>query len=185
MLKTVTDASVSRFWIRAAEPRGNLTQLQIAGPDSGLHGQRDRGQKMNIDVPDAFAIQGVTLDEVQDFVAVRHDGRRQILQQFEDRVAFAQTATGLLSMPRLNSASSCTRLSICGLTRSAQMSLSLNGAFCPTILPLFQGSREVEACEVRMMGLHRFGGTARPPARRRRRRRRISIFDIFGYHRSD
>lgn len=83
---------------------------------------------MNIDVPDAFAIQGVTLDEVQDFVAVRHDGRRQILQQFEDRVAFAQTATGLLSMPRLNSASSCTRLSICGLTRSAQMSLSLNGA---------------------------------------------------------
>jgi hypothetical protein len=27
------------------------------------------------------------------------------------------------------------------LTRSAQMSLSLNGAFCPTILPLFHGSR--------------------------------------------
>ncbi len=47
----------------------------------------------------------------------------------------------LLSMPRLNRASSRTRPSIWSRTRSAQMSLSLNGAFCPTILPLFHGSR--------------------------------------------
>ena len=33
------------------------------------------------------------------------------------------------------------RLSICRRTRTAQMSLSLKGDFCPTILPLFHGSR--------------------------------------------
>ena len=47
----------------------------------------------------------------------------------------------LLSIPRLKRASSRTRSSICRRTRSAQMSLTLNGAFWPTILPLFHGSR--------------------------------------------
>ena len=52
---------------------------------------------MNIDVSDAFAIQRVTLDEVQDFVAICHDGGRQVLQQFDDRVAIAQVSTGDLT----------------------------------------------------------------------------------------
>ena len=47
----------------------------------------------------------------------------------------------LLSIPRAKRASSRIRFSICRWMRSAQMSLSLNGAFWPTILPLFHGSR--------------------------------------------
>jgi hypothetical protein len=49
-------------------------------------------------------------------------------------------ARSLLSMPRSNSASSLARFSICSLVRIAQTSLGLNGAFCPTSLPLFQGA---------------------------------------------
>src|SRR5450631_4936678 len=44
-------------------------------------------------------------------------------------------------MARLNSASSLRRPASCKRTRIAQISFSLNGAFWPTSLPLFQGSR--------------------------------------------
>ena len=44
-----------------------------------------------------------------------------------------------------------TRASIWRRTRSAQMSLSWNGAFCPTILPLFHGSRSAALPAVPMM----------------------------------
>src|SRR5450432_4201078 len=47
------------------------------------------------------------------------------------------------------------------LDRSAQMSLSLNGAFWPTILPLFHGSRKVGLAAVRMMVSHRVEGPQR------------------------
>lgn len=50
-------------------------------------------------------------------------------------------ARSLLSMPRLNSARSRTRSASCNRIRTAQTSLSLSGAFCPTIFPLFQGMR--------------------------------------------
>ncbi len=52
---------------------------------------------MNVDVAYAFAMQGMAFDEVQDLVAVCDDGRRQILQQFEDRAAFAQVSTSYLA----------------------------------------------------------------------------------------
>ena len=71
------------------------------------------------------------------------------------------------------------------LTRSAQMSLSLNGAFCPTILPLFHGSRRAALTVVPMMDLHASGGTARPLGYQLRPWRRMSIIDIFGYHGPD
>lgn len=52
---------------------------------------------MNVDVADALCVQGVVLDEVQNLVAICHDGGRQILQQFDDRLAFPQVSTGDLS----------------------------------------------------------------------------------------
>src|ERR1700712_4988693 len=64
----------------------------------------------------------------------------------------------LLSIPRLNSASSRTRLSICSRTLSAQMSLTLKGAFWPTILPLFHGSRCTALTLGSMMVSHQVEG---------------------------
>ena len=46
-------------------------------------------------------------------------------------------ARSLLSMPRSNRVSSRSRPCISRRTRMAQISFSLNGAFCPTSLPLF------------------------------------------------
>jgi hypothetical protein len=78
-------------------------------------------------------------------------------------------AASLLSMPRLKGASSRTRPSICSLTRGAQKSLSLNGAFCPTIFPLFHGLRRAAlSVVVPMMDLLASGDVARPPRRRHR-----------------
>jgi hypothetical protein len=65
-----------------------------------------------------------------------------------------------VAMPRLKRASSRTRPSIWSRTRRAQMSLSLNGAFCPTSLPLFHGSRETTLPGVPMMVSHRVKGHA-------------------------
>ena len=48
---------------------------------------------MDVDVPDAFAVQGAALDELQDLVAIGHHSGRQVLQQFEYRLAVAQTST--------------------------------------------------------------------------------------------
>lgn len=45
---------------------------------------------MNVDVPDALAVQGMAFDEVQHLIALGHHRRRQILQQPEDRLAVAQ-----------------------------------------------------------------------------------------------
>jgi hypothetical protein len=52
-------------------------------------------------------------------------------------------ARSLLSIAKLKRASSRHRLATCKRTRIAQISLSLNGVFWPTSLPLFQGSRVV------------------------------------------
>lgn len=68
-------------------------------------------------------------------------------------------ARSLLSRPRFNNAGSRERCSCCSRIRIAQMSLGLNGAFCPTSLPLFHGSlRRVLDEVVSMIG---------PPVRRR------------------
>ena len=48
-------------------------------------------------------------------------------------------ARSLLSIPRSNSARSRARRNSWSLTRIAQISFSLNGAFWPTSLPLFHG----------------------------------------------
>jgi hypothetical protein len=45
------------------------------------------------------------------------------------------------------------------------MSWSLKGVFCPTILPLFHGSREVALPAVPMMVSHRVGGLHRMRSR--------------------
>src|ERR1700723_2863973 len=52
-------------------------------------------------------------------------------------------ARGLLSIAKLKRANSRHRLAICKRIRIAQISLSLNGVFWPTSLPLFQGSRVI------------------------------------------
>ena len=66
-------------------------QLNVAGPELRTLGQRHRRQQVNIDIPDAFAMKDVALDELQHLVAIGHLSGRQILQQFEDRIAIAQT----------------------------------------------------------------------------------------------
>lgn len=66
----------------------------------------------------------------------------------------------LLSKPKLKRASSRTRPSSCSRTRSAQMSLTLKGAFWPTILPLFQGTWQVAVSTDAMMVSHRVEGTS-------------------------
>ena len=50
-------------------------------------------------------------------------------------------ARSLLSIARLNNASSRRRSASCQLTRIDQISFNLKGVFCPTIFPLFQGAR--------------------------------------------
>jgi hypothetical protein len=76
-----------------------------------------------------------------------------------DRVAAAR----LLWIPRLKRASSRTRSSICKRTRSAQTSLSLNGAFWPTILPLFHGSRRPALTLDPMMDSHQVKANKNAP----------------------
>jgi hypothetical protein len=52
---------------------------------------------VDIDIPDAFAMKDMALDELQDLVAVGHYGGREILQEFEDRLAVTQTAASDLA----------------------------------------------------------------------------------------
>ena len=52
---------------------------------------------MNIDIPDALAVQDVALDKSQNFLALGHRSGRQILKQFQDRQAIAQTSAGNLA----------------------------------------------------------------------------------------
>lgn len=52
---------------------------------------------MNIDIPDALAMQDVTLDEPKYFVALGHRCGRQILEHLEDRLAVMQTSAGDLT----------------------------------------------------------------------------------------
>ncbi len=49
---------------------------------------------MNIDIPDASAVQDVARDEVQNLVAVCHRSGWQILEQLENRGAVVQTSAG-------------------------------------------------------------------------------------------
>lgn len=48
---------------------------------------------MNIDLPNALAVQDMALDEPQDFVALGHHGGRQIPQQFKNPQAAVQACT--------------------------------------------------------------------------------------------
>lgn len=48
---------------------------------------------MNIDIPDALAMQGMALDGLQDSVALGDSRGRQILEQFQDRRPLVQTFT--------------------------------------------------------------------------------------------
>ncbi len=52
---------------------------------------------MNIDVPDALAVQGVVFDKPQNFPTLGHRSGRQILKQAQDRRAIAQTSAGHLA----------------------------------------------------------------------------------------
>ena len=52
---------------------------------------------MNIDIPNALAMQDVAIDEPQDFVALGHRNGRQILEQFENRHAIVQTSASNLT----------------------------------------------------------------------------------------
>ena len=52
---------------------------------------------MNIDVPDALAVQDVALDKRQNFPTLGHRCGRQILEQIQDRGAMAQTSAGNLA----------------------------------------------------------------------------------------
>jgi hypothetical protein len=66
-------------------------------------------------------------------------------QTSRTRSCIKSQARSLLSIAKLNKARSRHRLAICNRTRIAQISLSLNGVFWPTSLPLFQGSRVILA----------------------------------------
>ncbi len=61
-----------RVLISAAKHLSDQAQPLIASPDSRSLGQRHRCQQMNIDIPDSFAMQNVTIDEAQNFVALGH-----------------------------------------------------------------------------------------------------------------
>jgi hypothetical protein len=52
---------------------------------------------MNIDIPNALAMQDAVLDEPQNFVALSHHGGRQIQEQFQDRHALVQTSASNLA----------------------------------------------------------------------------------------
>ena len=52
---------------------------------------------MSINIPNALAMQGMALDEPQNFVALGHRSGRQILEQFQDRHAVVQTSTSNLA----------------------------------------------------------------------------------------
>jgi hypothetical protein len=66
---------------------------------------------------------------------------RSLWQTSRARRPTRSQARSLLSIPKLNSASSRVRPESCNRIRIAQISPSLNGAFCPTSFPLFHGSR--------------------------------------------
>jgi hypothetical protein len=52
---------------------------------------------MDIDIPDALAMQSVALDEQQDFVAFGHRSARQILKQLKDRSTVVQASASDLA----------------------------------------------------------------------------------------
>ena len=52
---------------------------------------------MKINIADALAVQGVALNERQNFVVLGQHGGWQVLQQFENAGAVAQTATSYFS----------------------------------------------------------------------------------------
>lgn len=52
---------------------------------------------MNVDIPDALAMQGVALDEVQHFLALGDCRGGQVLKQVQDRPSIAQTSAGNLA----------------------------------------------------------------------------------------
>lgn len=47
---------------------------------------------MDVDMPNAFAVQCVAFDELQHLVVSGHHGSRQILQQLEERFAVTQAS---------------------------------------------------------------------------------------------
>ena len=86
---------------------------------------------------------------VREYVAAAMLRTREMFVPLSHRPGHAQAdfgeadgsqVRGLLSIPRSNSARSRTLRNSWRLTRIAQISFSLNGAFWPTSLPLFHGS---------------------------------------------
>ncbi len=82
------------------------------------------------------------------------------------RSCIKSQARSLLSIAKLNRARSRHRLAICNRTRIAQISLSLKQVFWPTSLPLFQGSRGVDAM-ISMIGSCCWGAGSLPFASER------------------
>jgi hypothetical protein len=52
---------------------------------------------MNIDIPNALAMQDVAFDEPQNFVALGHRNGRQILEQFQNLHAIVQASASNLT----------------------------------------------------------------------------------------
>jgi hypothetical protein len=82
---------------------------------------------------------------------------RSLWQTSRTSIDVRSHARSLLSMPRLKSASSRVRSSIRRRIRIAQISLGLNGAFWPTSLALFHGSRRCrdDCVSMRHLPFHR------------------------------
>ena len=75
-------------------------------------------------------------------VTIARGDTRSPWQMSRTRKRTKSHALSLLSNPRSKSASSRVRWPSCSCIRMAQISLSFNGAFCPTIFPLFHGALE-------------------------------------------
>ena len=77
---------------RAAKRLGNATQAPISCPQRCASGELHRCEQVHIHIPDALAVQGSALDEVQRFGIGRYDCRRKIGEQREHRGAMTQVA---------------------------------------------------------------------------------------------
>lgn len=96
--RAATQASVSRSVLKCAAQRlCRRAQFLVARPEFRSFSQRYRREEMNIDIPDALAVQGVARDETQNFFALGNRRRRQVLKQLQDRQPIAQTSAGDLA----------------------------------------------------------------------------------------
>ncbi len=89
--------------------------------------------------------------QIQRVLAIPPKRFTRTLHTSRTRKPTRSQARSLLSMAKLNRASSRRRTASCSRIRIAQISLSLKGVFWPTILPLFQGGRAVAVFSVASM----------------------------------